>query len=195
MALAKIFEVFVMIKKSDDWPMDAVPDFFSGGLQATFGGDSHVEMEACMTPDQDLYDLMSTMMEQAGADDLEGFKDSIQKSIQIYKKDLEGCQDREAVWDQVQALDSYWKDFEASTDDWEQLVWDNYDTWSHTVDGYLTQMVGAWDHELWYQAGQLFGLAGTFVLAMPESLENIDDETAKTMVQFIREIQNSVYSQ
>ena len=44
-----------------------------------------------MTPDQDLYDLMSTMMEQAGADDLEGFKDSIQKSIQIYKKDLEGC--------------------------------------------------------------------------------------------------------
>ena len=42
MALAKIFEIFVILKESEDWPQDAVPDFFSGGLQAAFGGDTHV---------------------------------------------------------------------------------------------------------------------------------------------------------
>ena len=83
----------------------------------------------------------------------------------------------------IQELSDYWAQF-TDQDDWSSAGVANYNASKLIVDGYAEKMVSSWNISQWATAGQLFTLAAAYVIALPGTFENMDDELAETIELF-----------
>ena len=93
----------------------------------------------------------------------------------------------------IEQTTSFWDDWTAQ-DNWNQIMEDNYEANQATVDGFAKQMVDAWNHGLYFGAGQLMGLdAG--ILCQTPSFTTEHPDLATEFVEFIAETANNVIEQ
>ena len=97
-----------------------------------------------------------------------------------YETDIQACWNVDAIKTAVETMSKIVDDFKAQ-DDWESIMKQNIEDNQHTLEGINTQMLQAYDHELYLQAGMLGGQADQILFKMPDSLTGPDtDDPAST---------------
>ena len=84
---------------------------------------------------------------------------------ELLETDLKECADDKIVMDAWIKMGKLYDDFMAQ-ENWEDLMKQNYLDNKAAVDGFIEQMVAAWDIKKYYESGKLAGLVDTYLYAM-----------------------------
>ena len=193
MALAEIMNTMVLNHPLKDLPDTAAPDFLAGIFSAEWGVDLHENLRDCMTPSDDLDFILDNAMRGLQAGNKDYFVSQVERSIPYWDAALDSCSDDADVQDALDDLLAFW-DSVTAAGDWEDTMNANYVTYGHTIDGYGVQMIDSWFKDLYFGAGQLFGLISAFLFMPIGFAENMDKETAESLALLNRQIVQHIYS-
>ena len=141
-------------------------DYYAGAVFGWIEEDIKANMDACFPADDDLQAALGDMMDAIKAGKIEEIAQLDKKTRELFEADLkEGCSGDEtikAAWDKIADI---YAEFTAQ-EDYEKIMQQNYLDNKVAIDGYLKQMVEAWDIKKYYESGKLGGLGSAILFAM-----------------------------